>query len=228
MKIVKQIFMVLMFTVLLNTSSVFAEEGDGTGSKDGSVQPLNFKYIQLKDGTRIDDPNGIPLKPEFILKFDKNIVNMLVWEKNRKTVTLSTEENKKIPIIVSKMDDTVDFEHRQEMFVKPVNALESGRTYYIKVSPDLLAKNFKSTLGDTTNGKGIKIAFKTKKADVKSSETSNNENTKETDSDSKADEVLVVPEDSISERLINNWLLFGIGVLILCWVGVEIVSYRKK
>jgi len=160
---------VLLFSMLFSTLCAYAANGQGTGQGGGGggegapgLKPLSFVSCTLEDGSKIDSEQGITLQPKFNLKFDKNVVNMLIWERNRNCFSLSTDNNVQVPITVSKIDDTVDFNRRQEIFVQPVNALEQGKTYHIKVSPDLLAKNGNSTLGGTTNGEGITISFKTK------------------------------------------------------------------
>jgi hypothetical protein len=124
-------------------------------------KPLHLISITNEDGKRLQDGDNISLKPKFNIEFDKNVVNILFWEKNRRCFTLLDQENKSIPINVTKIDDTVDFSKRQMIFVEPIATLQSGTIYYLKISPELMAKNGNSTLGGTTEDKGITIALKT-------------------------------------------------------------------
>ncbi|MEQ8155374.1 MAG: hypothetical protein ABRQ25_10900 [Clostridiaceae bacterium] len=155
---------IFLITVLLFmvTNYAYAE----VAGSSGDIKPLNFISCTLEDGSRINGAEIANLKPKFTLLFDKNVVNMLVWENNRKCVSILSDNNSSVPVDVSKIDDTVDFDHRQQIFVQPVNQLEPGRTYYIKVSPDLVAKNGVATLGETTGGQGVTISFKTKTSEV--------------------------------------------------------------
>jgi len=154
-------FIVFLFSTLFINVSVYAV-GSGTPGSSG-VKPLSYVSCTLEDGSKIDGGEISTLKPKFTLQFDKNIVYMLVWEQNRKSVSMSTDDNTNVPIDVTKKDDTVDFDHRQQIFVQPLNSLEPEKTYHIKVGPNLIAKNLQSTLSGTTEGKGIDISFKTKK-----------------------------------------------------------------
>lgn len=152
---------IFLITVLLFMVTNYAY-AEGIVGSSGDIKPLSFISCNLEDGSRVDGAEVVNLRAKFTLQFDKNVVNMLVWENNRKCVSLLNDKNASVPIDVSKIDDTVDFDHRQEIFVQPVNQLEPGRTYYIKVSPDLVAKNGVATLGETTSGQGVTISFKTK------------------------------------------------------------------
>lgn len=125
------------------------------------AKPLDFVSITLADGSNVQNASDISLTPKFKLHFDKNVVNSLVWVGNSQCFSLISGNNENVPVNVTKVDDTVDFSQRQDIFIQPVNSLSSGTAYYLKVSPALLAKNGVSTLGGTTNGQGLTIAFKT-------------------------------------------------------------------
>jgi len=141
-----------------------AANGDGTGPSAGTpgAKPLNFVSATLLDeGTSILDAKDVPLEPQFRLLFDKNVVNSTVWGINRECFTLSTESGGAVPLEVTKVDDSIDFSQRQVIFVKPLQKLQPGTSYLLKVAPQLLAKNGVSTLGGTTSGRGITIVFAT-------------------------------------------------------------------
>ncbi|MDP4146162.1 MAG: hypothetical protein Q8936_17025 [Bacillota bacterium] len=159
---------VLIISLLMNSILVYAS-GDGIPFSNGT-KPLSFVSCTLEDGTKIEKGEEVSiLQPKFTLLFDKNVVNMLVWENNRKCITMHSDNNISVLVDVTKIDDTVDFDHRQQIFVQPTNPLEWGKIYYINISPNLKAKNENSVLSDTTNGEGITIVFKTKNQVVQSS-----------------------------------------------------------
>jgi len=156
-----QIFFLLIIFLLASLSpAVFAANGDGTGS-NGVYRSLGLMSVTLTDGTKVNGAVNIPLKPKFTFLFDKNVVYLLYWERNLGCFHLYAQNNKELAINVTKVDDTVDFSKRQDIWVEPVDALSPGTNYNIFVSPDLLAKNGVSTLGTTTNNQGVTISFKT-------------------------------------------------------------------
>lgn len=160
-----QWLLVVLESILIISFSflqVFAESGENASSPGILGQkPLNFCSITLEDGSEIDSPDGLPLIPKFKLTFDKNVVNMLCWENNSKCFSLYDSKNKNIPLLVTKIDDTVDFSQRQNIFVQPAQQLLPATEYTLKISPDLRAKNGVATLGGTTSGKGVTVTFKT-------------------------------------------------------------------
>ncbi|GIM29238.1 hypothetical protein CPJCM30710_19040 [Clostridium polyendosporum] len=239
----KYILKNFLFIIIYLFSTTVCAYGQGEGMPGSSgVKPLSFVSCTLEDGSKIDAEDGITVEPKFILKFDKNIVNMLVWENNRKCFSLSTGGNVNIPIVVSKIDDTVDFDHRQDVFIKPVNALEFGKTYYIKVGPQLISKNGQSTIGSATGGKDLTISFKTKKQEItkdkenennavvteqnmaeKGSEVRNldeqkNENSKDGDSTVKANEESVIHNDG--DKSVNQQIYLLGNMILNNWLAV--------
>lgn len=238
-KIKHTLFIVaFLFSLLFNSVFAYAQ-GDGTAFSSG-VKPLNYDYCALEDGTKIQSGQEINnLQPKFTLKFDKNVVNMLVWENNRKCISMTTDNNENVVIDVSKIDSTVDFDHRQEIFLQPINPLQQGKTYYIKVGPELLAANKTSTLGGSTGGNGISISFKTEKQEVSqnSNTTDINQNdTSEVSNNTAATKEQPKTENSNSTQLsagsndnYSNLLLdIIIGVFILSWIVFEFVVKRRR
>jgi hypothetical protein len=172
---IKNILMCFLFIIifLFNTVVCVYAEGEGVPGSSGT-KPLSFVSCTLEDGSSINAEGGITTEPIFKIQFDKNIVNMLVWENNSKCFSLSTDNNSNVPVVVSKIDDTVDFDNRQIVYMHPSSSLQPGKTYYIKVAPNLIAKNGDSSLAGTTNGKGLTISFKTKGQVVQQAPTKNN------------------------------------------------------
>lgn len=152
----------LLLSILIPTA-VWAEGGEQANSPGTPGQkPLSFTGITLTDsGENVENAVDIPLSPKFKLSFDKNVVNSLYWENNSKCLSMITDSKENVPLSVTKIDDTIDFSQRQNIFVEPVKALLPGTGYKLSVSPNFMAKNGVSTLGGTTDGKGVTISFKT-------------------------------------------------------------------
>lgn len=205
----------LAFCVYITPVFAQGEQSDSPG--EPGKKPLKFVGITLKDSdTEVEGASDIPTSPEFKLEFDKNIVNMLVWENNRKCFSLSTKDGENIPINVTKIDDTVSFSDRHYIFLKLIEPLEPGTTYTLKVAPELLAKNQNSTLGGTTDGKGVAINFRTE------GEGPSLEATGETLEEDT--------EETAPSKSMSGITLTGIiaAVLIVGWILVEVVWKRRK
>ena len=154
----RQIFLTLLVYVLtaIFMPLVFAESGDA----DAGRKPLNFLSATY-NGINLKGAASVPLTPKITMAFDKNIVNADVWNINKNCFSLYSDKNEKVQINVTKIDDTVDFNQRQNVFIEPVQPLKPGTSYTLKVSGDLKAKNGNSTLAGTTGGAGVSITFKT-------------------------------------------------------------------
>lgn len=154
----RQIFLTLLVYVLtaIFMPLVFAESGDA----DAGRKPLNFLSATY-NGINLKGAASVPLTPKITMEFDKNIVNADVWNINKNCFSLYSDKNEKVQINVTKIDDTVDFNQRQNVFIEPVQPLKPGTSYTLKVSGDLKAKNGNSTLAGTTGGAGVSITFKT-------------------------------------------------------------------
>lgn len=77
------------------------------------------------------------------LHFNKNVIYLLIRESNKKCFSLSAKDGTKVPIEVIMADDQTPegFEKRRDISVRPLEKLEPGTAYVLKVSPDLQAKN---------------------------------------------------------------------------------------
>lgn len=160
MKINKKHAFLMLFVYVLMLFSyavAFAQSEDA----DAGNKPLNFLSATYNAGTSLQDAIEVPLNPQFIMEFDKNVVNDSVWNTNVSCFSLQSESNEIVPINVTRVDDKVDFNQRQKVFIQPTQALKAGTTYYLKASPNLRAKNGNSTLSGTTLGQGVTITFKT-------------------------------------------------------------------
>lgn len=153
----------LLLSVLLVVLplAAYGEGGDGTGNFQGVFKPLGLVSATLEDGTSIMDAENVPLQPKITMRFDKNVVSLIYWERNKRCFHLYDENGQEHELILSKIDDTVDFSKRQYIWVEPAEPLAPGTCYQLYVAPDLLAKNGGSTLAMTTNNQGVTINFKT-------------------------------------------------------------------
>lgn len=152
---------ILIITLLLNFVVVFAQGEQSSSPGTPGQKPLNLSSVTLENGSGIDVAGGITTKPKFKVTFDKNVVNMLYWENNAKCFSIVSASNQVVPVNVTKIDDTVDFNQRQNIFVQPSVELSPGTSYVLKISPQLTAKNG-IKLGGSTSGKDLTINFKTK------------------------------------------------------------------
>ncbi len=124
-------------------------------------KPLSIISATLEDGRVLQGSTEIPTMPAVKLRFDKNVVNDSVWENNKKSISLISEKNESIPLHVTRIEDTVDFSQRMNIFVRPVNPLVPGVSYKLKISPVLESKAGEA-LGGTTSGQGVTISFQVK------------------------------------------------------------------
>lgn len=194
----------LLLFCMTCSSAVFAEGGEQASSSGVSGEkPLSFLGITLEgSGENVADAVDIPLKPKFKLAFDKNVVNSLFWENNSKCFSLITDSGDGVPIKVTKVDDTIDFTQRQNIFIEPVSALQPGTAYRLFISPDLRAKNGVATIGGTTDGKGITISFKTTGVAAKPAESTASPPTAADNTDGIADKSATANaiDDTITTR----------------------------
>lgn len=158
-KLVGLLLLAVMLLAVPSTS--LADGGDGSGNTQGVFKPLGLTSATLEDGSSIIDSVKVPLKPKITMHFDKNVVYLIYWERNRHCFHLYGENGQELNLNLTKIDDTVDTSKRQYIWVEPVAELSPGSSYKLYVAPELLAKNGGSTLAMTTNNQGVTINFKT-------------------------------------------------------------------
>ncbi len=153
----------LLLSILLVVPpfAAYGEGGDGTGNSQGVFKPLGLVSATLEDGTSIMDAENVPLQPKITLHFDKNVVYLIYWERNKRCFHLYDENGQDLALNLSKIDDTVDFSKRQYIWAEPAEPLAPGTSYKLYIAPEMLAKNGGSTLSMTTNNQGVTIKFKT-------------------------------------------------------------------
>lgn len=147
----------LLFLLLMLCARPMEVQSAGKPPFNGT-KPLDFISCTLLNGAKAGSRTKIPLTPKLSLQFDKNVVDALVWDNNKASISILTANGEKLQTDVTKIDDTVDFSYRQRIFIKPVQPLKPGASYKIVVSPKLTAKNG-ILLSQSTNGKEIIIPF---------------------------------------------------------------------
>lgn len=228
---------VLLLSILISAISstrAFAE-GTGAGSQSNSPgtpgqKPLSLVSATLVGGgTGVNGAQSVPLNLQIEFTFDKNVVNSVIWENNSKCFTMNDSQGKNIPIIVSKIDDTVDPSKKQMIFVKPVSNLLPGARYTIKVSPNLTAKNG-VTLGESADGKSITVAFKTAGQAVQPSSSGTAPSQARSDSNTAANQDKSgsgAVSSGASNFYVNLAVYTGLA-LVICWIAIEIFNARRK
>jgi methionine-rich copper-binding protein CopC len=168
------IALVLLCSIML-ALPILAGQGDGSGG--GKNQPLALVSSIPADGQK-----DVALPGEIKMTFSKNVVYMTVRDNNSKCFTMYSQDGKQVPIEVIMADDQIEFDKRRDIVVKPLQELQTGITYTVKVAPQLESKSGvnlgkEATLSFTTAGAAAPTADKatstSKDADVNAIEVSN-------------------------------------------------------
>lgn len=117
-------------------------------------KPLRFAGI-TENGREAQNAVQVPTQPKFTVRFDKNVVNSAVWENNQKSFRLVSARGEDIPVNVTRIEDTVDFSQRRNIFITPVNPLAPGAAYTLTILPRLMSKT-----GETLD-RTVTITFRT-------------------------------------------------------------------
>jgi len=153
----------LIITLALLCSIVLAlpiMAGQGDGSGGGKNQPLALVSSIPADGQK-----DVALPVEIKMTFSKNVVYMTVRDNNSKCFTMYSKDGKQVPIEVIMADDQIEFDKRRDIVVKPLQELQAGITYTVKVAPQLESKSGvnlgkETTLSFTTAGASVPVADK--------------------------------------------------------------------
>jgi len=135
---------ILLFILILFSLSIGQSASAEGGTGGGKNEPLALRSSSINDGA-----TGVSLKPEIVLTFSKNIVNMKVVENNKKCFSLQTEDGVKVPINLFLADDQIEFEKRNDAIITPVDNLTQGTTYLIVISGSLTSKSGIATEKET-------------------------------------------------------------------------------
>ena len=141
------IILALLCSIIL---ALPVQAGDGSGG--GRKQPLVLVSSSPNDGQK-----DVALPAEIKMTFSKNVAYMTVRDNNSKCFAMYSQEGKEIPIEVIIADDQIEFDKRRDIVVKPLQELQAGVTYIVKVAPQLESKSGvnlgkETTLSFTTVG----------------------------------------------------------------------------
>lgn len=151
MRVKHRPFLALLLSIMLSAVLVLPVwAGDGDGSGGGQGVPLGLASSSPAHGEQ-----NVSTTPEINLIFNKNVVNMTVADNNKKCFSLYAADGQKVPLEVIMPDDQIQPELKRHIDLKPLQALEPGTTYTLKISPQLQAKN------GTFLGTEAKVSFTT-------------------------------------------------------------------
>lgn len=143
--------LILLLTVVLSALLVMPVlAGDGDGSGGGQNEPL-----QLSSSSPSNGQSGVAATAQIMLTFNKNVINMTVMDNNKKCFSLTSADGKKIPIEVIMADDQIQPELKREVGIKPLQTLEAGTAYTLKIAAQMQAKS------GAVLGSDVKVAFTT-------------------------------------------------------------------
>ena len=136
-----------LLLALLLAFPVFCEGGDGSGGGENHDKPLTLVQencnINTKGKTEFDDPNI-----QIVLYFTKNVVNIKVRDNNKKCFSVTDSSGNNVPITVVMGDDQTDPSDttKRTVTIVPDAPYKAGKTYALKISKGLAAKNGRDVL----------------------------------------------------------------------------------
>lgn len=140
-----------LLVILLLITPVLAGEGDGSGGGQGV--PLGLASSIPADGQQ-----GVSIKPEIKLTFNKNVISLEIRDANKNCFSLVSAHGSMVPIEVVMADDQIYPEEKRNISLKPLQQLQPGTAYTVKISPQLQAKN------GTSLGHEVTVKFVTQGA----------------------------------------------------------------
>jgi len=143
----KWIGLLSVLLVFVLVTAALAGEGDGSGG--GSGEPLT-----LVNSSPADGQTDVPLSSSIVLEFSKNVINMSVKDNNVKCFSLYQGEQP-VEIQVVMADDQIAPDQKRLVTLQPVQSLQPGTRYSLKISRYLTSKSGASL------ERGIVISFTT-------------------------------------------------------------------
>ncbi|MBP7331901.1 MAG: Ig-like domain-containing protein [Firmicutes bacterium] len=144
-RIKKSWFILVLSVILLALLSlpVFAGQGDGTGGGQGVP-------LRLDSSSPYNGQTGVSLPLLINMTFNKNVINMTVYENNRNCFSLYAADGSKIPVEVIMADDQIEPEKKRDIALRPLQELKPGAAYTVRVSSALQAKSGVNLENDLT------------------------------------------------------------------------------
>lgn len=134
--------------MLIAQPAAFAPGGDGSGG--GKSIPFDLDGCNITNGQ-----TGVSVRPEIKLTFNKNVVNMMVKENNKRSLTLVDGAGNNVALQVLMADDQTDPVFKRDITLVPVSELAPGSAYTLSISAGMQAKNGSSL------GRNINVSFTT-------------------------------------------------------------------
>lgn len=134
------VWSVLAFDKAGNWSTIITGQISDNSSLTGAYLTSIDNNVS-STGASVSGSGSVPLNPTIKLCFSHNVVDDAVFSNNQQNITMQTVIGMNVPVNVSRIDPTVNFNERQNLFVAPVSPLASGTTYKIIIGSGLTAKN---------------------------------------------------------------------------------------
>ena len=109
--------------------------GSGGGTGGGKDQPLAVDYSTPSNGER-----NVAVDTTIVVKFTKNVVYLAVRDANMKAFSLWNGEEQ-VPIEILMVDDQLDFENRNFVTIRPLQALEEATRYVLRIDDTITSKS---------------------------------------------------------------------------------------
>lgn len=142
-----------------NAAGHWTTNGPSSGEVGGGGNnPLNYISSNLTSisgnvsngGGSVDGSSSVPVNPVIRIVFDRNVTGDAIWPGNEQCFTMQDSSGASVPITVSRILNTDNFDERQHIFVTPQSNLKAGMTYKIIISGSLKANNGR-TMGNNAS-----------------------------------------------------------------------------
>lgn len=139
LKLMRWVTVILTMTLLLACPGADflakAADGEGDGSGGDKNNPLAVESCVPADGA-----TGVANLEYVKIVFTKNIAYMTIREANKQCFSLWSG-SQKIPAAIIIADDQIEREKRNDVLVKPLQALKPGAAYRVEIAPELQSKS---------------------------------------------------------------------------------------
>lgn len=162
-KMIRLLLVISLLGVFLAFPAYGASGGTGTGGGTGGGRD---EPLQLASSNPANGQKEVAVTISAItLTFNKNVINAIVRDANKRCFSMISADGKSVPIRVDMADDQIQPEKKREVFLVPLVKLQPGVAYTVKVAPALAAKS------GATLEQEAKVTFTTAGQAVKSSNT---------------------------------------------------------
>lgn len=213
-KSILRITVLVLISLFVIGNGVMAAGGNGNGSGGGSDEPLSLESSSVSNGA-----TGVAKDVKITLTFSKNVTFDTVRSGNEKAFSMVDQDGKNVAINVILADSSNDSE-KNNVVIKPVNALEEGNKYTLTISGSLESKS------GATLGSSQKITFSTVEKSTETTKVTAS-NTSTTNTSSKNSSNTTVTNPKTGDEININILLFLASTCLICGY-MSIKSYKKR